>query len=77
MELIILLVIALAVVYKLGLFGPVVDLADVATRESSAYNREHKKKVAKRYLGNDFKLSEEEVTKINSNIKAIDELNFD
>ena len=71
------LVVVLAVAYKLGLFGPVLDLAAVATRESAAYNREHKTKVGKRYLNNDFTFGEDEVNKINSNIKAIDSLKFD
>ena len=46
MELVVLAVIVIAVLYKLGLFGPILDLSDVATRESSVYNREHKVKVA-------------------------------
>jgi len=77
MEIIFIVLIALAVVYKLGLFGPVVDLCSVASRESNAYNREHKAKVAKRYLNNDFTFGEDEVTKINESINAIDSLKFD
>ena len=77
MEIIFIVLIALAVAYKLGLFGPVVDLSDVATRESKAYNREHKTKVAKRYLKNEFTFTDDEVVNINKNIKAIDELKFD
>ena len=77
MEIVLLSVLALAVVYKLGLFGPVVDLSDVASRESAAYNREHKVKVARRYLEGDNTFTEENITKINGNIKAIDELKFD
>ncbi len=74
MELVLILIVLLFVVYKLGLFGPVLDLTNVATRESAAYNREHKDKVGKRYEGltNDL-----DVEKINENIKRIDALNFD
>lgn len=72
-----LVLIALAVFYKLGLFRPIVDLTDVATRESAVYNREHKIKVAKRYLNAENTMSEDDITKINSNIEAIDSLNFD
>ena len=77
MELVLIVVVVIAVVYKLGLFNPIVDLSDVATRETKAYNREHKGKVGKRYLGGDYAFTDEEITKINGNIKAIDELNFD
>lgn len=73
MELVVLSVIALAVIYKLGLFGPLLDLTDVATRESSAYNREHKVKVGKRYENLTTDL---DVAKINETISKIDELNF-
>tara|TARA_R110000850_G_scaffold46502_1_gene117222 strand:+ start:198 stop:422 length:225 start_codon:yes stop_codon:yes gene_type:complete len=73
MELVILAVIVLAVVYKLGLFGPVLDLSDVATRESSVYNREHKIKVAKRY---ETAAVEIDVEKVNDTIAKIDSLNF-
>ena len=73
MELVVLAVIVIAVLYKLGLFGPILDLSDVATRESSVYNREHKVKVAKRYetMGTDI-----DVEKVNATIKKVDELNF-
>lgn len=74
MELVIILIIVLAVVYKLGLFGPVIDLTQVATRESKAYNREHKVKVAKRYenLAADI-----DAAKVNETIKKVDALEFD
>ena len=74
MELVIIVIIVLAVVFKLGLFGPVVDLTQVATRESQAYNREHKVKVAKRYedLAADI-----DVDKVNETITKVDELEFD
>ena len=77
MELVLIFVILLAVVYKLGLFGPILDLADVATRESAVYNREHKVKVGKRYMNNDFTFTDENITTINDNISKIDGLNFD
>lgn len=74
MELVIIVIIVLAVVYKLGLFGPVVDLTQVATRESQAYNREHKVKVAKRYenLAADI-----DAAKVNETIAKVDALEFD
>lgn len=73
MELVIITIIALAVIYKLGLFGPITDLSEVATRESSVYNREHKAKVAKRYesLATDIN-----VEKVNETIEKIDSLKF-
>lgn len=77
MEMVLIVIVGLFVLYKVGAFGAAVDLFNVATRESAAYNREHKSKVAKRYLGSDFAFTEEEVTKINSSIKAIDDLKFD
>lgn len=74
MELVIIVIIVLAVVYKLGLFGPVVDLTQVATLESQAYNREHKVKVAKRYenLAADI-----DAAKVNETIAKVDALEFD
>lgn len=74
MELVIIVIIVLAVVFKLGLFGPVVDLTQVATRESQAYNREHKVKVAKRYenLAADI-----DAAKVNETIAKVDALEFD
>ena len=74
MEFVLILLVVLAVAYKLGLFNPVIDLTDVATRESAAYNREHKVKVGKRYekLATDL-----DVEKINENINKIDNLKFD
>jgi hypothetical protein len=68
------ILILLAVAYKLGLFNPIIDLVSVGTRESSIYNRDHKMKVAKRYenMGSDV-----DVDKVNETIKKIDGLNFD
>ena len=62
------------VVYKLGIFGSIEELAAVATRESTAYNREHKVRVAKRYesLSENF-----DPEKINDHIAKVDKLNFD
>jgi len=77
MELIFIVLVALAVVYKLGLFNPIVDLSEVASRESNKYNRDHKAKVAKGYLNKDFAMSEADIKKVNDNIKAIDALKFD
>ena len=74
MELVIIVIIVLAVVFKLGLFGPVVDLTQVATRESQAYNREHKVKVAKRYENLAANI---DVEKVNATITKVDELEFD
>ena len=74
MELVLILIVLLAVMYKLGLFGPILDLAQVATRESSTYNREHKVAVGKRYEGLTADL---DVDKINETIKKIDSLKFD
>ena len=70
----IVLVVGLFVVFKLGLFKPVVELAAVATRESTVYNREHKARVAKRY---ETMAAHVDVVKINENIAKIDALNFD
>ena len=74
MELVLILLVILFVVYKLGLFAPVLDLTAVATRESSVYNRSHKVAVAKRY---ETMTADIDVAKINTTIKQIDELHFD
>ena len=70
----VILIVALFVVFKLGLFRPVVELAAVATRESTAYNREHKARVAKRY---EAMATDVDVVKVNENIAKIDMLEFD
>lgn len=49
MEMVLIVVIGLLVIYKLGLFRPIVDLSEAATRESATYNDEHALSVAKRY----------------------------
>ncbi len=77
LALVFIVLLVLGVVYKLGLFGPILDLTAVATRESAVYNHEHKAKVAKRYLVKDSVLSEADVNKINANIKAMESINFD
>lgn len=70
----IVLIVVLFVVFKLGLFNPIVELAAVATRESTAYNREHKSRVAKRY---ETMATNVDVVKVNENIAKIDMLKFD
>lgn len=77
MELIFIVLVGLGVLYKLGALGAFVDMFDIATRESKAYNREHKVKVGKRYLNGDNSISTDDVATINTNIKAIDDLKFD
>jgi|SaaInl59LU_5_DNA_1037362.scaffolds.fasta_scaffold07268_4 hypothetical protein len=74
MELVLILLVVLFVVYKLGLFAPVLDLTAVATRESSVYNRSHKVAVAKRY---ETMTADLNTDAINNTIKKIDELHFD
>ena len=70
----VILIVALFVIFKLGLFNPIVELSAVATRESTAYNREHKARVAKRY---ENLTADIDVVKVNENIAKIDMLNFD
>lgn len=72
--LVLVMVIGLFVVFKLGLFSPIIELSAVATRESTAYNREHKARVAKRY---ESLTADIDVAKVNENIAKIDMLNFD
>ena len=64
----------LGVMFKLGLFAPIVELTTVATRESSAYNREHKARVAKRYEG---LITDIDLEKVAENVAKIDALSFD
>lgn len=66
--------VVLAVLFKLGLFAPVVELTAVATRESSAYNREHKARVAKRY---ENLIIDIDMVKVEENVAKIDALSFD
>lgn len=66
--------VVLAVLFKLGLFAPVVELTAVATRESSAYNREHKARVAKRYENLTVDI---DLEKVAENVAKIDALSFD
>lgn len=75
--LVLVLLIVLALAYKLGIFRSIIALTNVATREAEIYDREHKVKVGKRYLAKENVVSKEELKKINDNIKAIDELDFD
>ena len=67
-------IVGLFTLYRLGLFKPVVELAAVATRESTVYNRSHKAVVAKRY---EAMATEIDVVKVNENIAKIDALAFD
>lgn len=67
-------IIVILLVFKLGLFAPIVELSAVATRESSAYNREHKARIAKRYEG---LLVDVDVEKVAKNVATIDALSFD
>ena len=72
--LVVMMVVVLVVVWQLGLFAPVVHLSNVATRESAAYDREHKGRVARRY---ESLTTDIDVEKVNANIAKIDQLNFD
>lgn len=74
MELVLIVVICLAVVFKLGLLSPIKDLAEVATRESTVYKDEHKARVAKRY---ESLAADVDIEKVNENIKKVRSLNFD
>lgn len=74
MELVLILIVVLAVFYKLGLFRPIVSLCEVATRESDVYNFEHKGAVGLRYQNG---VVDVDVDKVNENIKKISELHFD
>lgn len=67
-------IIVITLIFKLGLFAPVVELSAVATRESSAYNREHKARVAKRY---ENLLVDVDVEKVAKNVATVDALSFD
>lgn len=64
----------ITVIFKLGLFAPIVELSAVATRESAAYNREHKARVAKRYEG---LLVDVDAEKVAKNVATVDALSFD
>ena len=67
-------IIIITLVFKLGLFAPIVELSSVATRESAAYNREHKARVAKRY---ENLLVDIDVEKVAKNVATVDALSFD
>jgi len=68
------LLILLAVAYKLGLFELIKELTDEATRKSKAYNEENKIKIYKRYdsMDTDF-----DVDAINEKIRKINSIKFD
>ena len=72
--LVVIVVVGLFTLYRLGLFSPIVELSQVATRESTVYNRSHKAVVAKRY---ESMAVDVDVTKVNENIAKIDALAFD
>lgn len=67
-------IIVITLIFKLGLFSPIVELSAVATRESAAYNREHKARVAKRY---EKLVTDIDLEKVNENVAKIDALSFD
>ena len=75
--LVVLVLVALAVAYKLGLFSAVISLTNVATREADVYDAEHKVKVVKRYLASENAVSAEDVVKVNEVIKSLESINFD
>lgn len=69
---ILLIVIVLAgILYLLGLFKPVVNLANVATRESELYDNNHFVKTMKEYetMGTDV-----DMDKVKENVNKISEL---
>ena len=74
MEIFALVLLMVIVAYKLGLFEPVLDLKEVAVRESKIYNLAHKDKVGKRYENMSVDL---DVEKINKNIEKLKSLKFD
>jgi len=72
--LLIVIVVVLLVVRALGGFNAIKELTEVATRETSAYNRGHKVKVGLTYQNMTTDL---DVETINANIAKIDSLQFD
>jgi hypothetical protein len=75
LALVLIVVIVLFVVWRLGVLESLKELARVATRETSAFNREHKVKVIKRYSSMEVDI--EMVKKVNENIALIDNINFE
>lgn len=69
------LLIILAVVWKLGLFRPIIVLADIANREAGAWDGEHKAKVVDRYAENT--LDDEKVARAAKNKSTLDSFDFD
>ena len=72
--LVVMSLIVLVTLNMLGVFGSIVELFAVATRESTAYSREHKVSVAKRY---ENMATDVDVVKVNETIAKIDALDFD
>jgi len=75
LALVFIVVIVLFVVWKLGMLDSIVEISNVATRESTAFNREHKVKVMNRYK--DMNIDVDAVAKVNENIALVDSINFD
>ena len=74
LAMLLLLIFGTWVAYRLKIPYSIEKMAEVATREATAYNREHKVRVAKRYMTLDEDFDSE---KVNSNIAKIDAVNFD
>ena len=77
MALVVVVVISLVVLYKIGVFGALIKVVNVANREADKYDRDHKAKTAKSYLSADVSFAAADIKKINDNIAAIDNLKFD
>lgn len=71
-----LVVIALIVFYKLGVFKSIVAFTSIAERESSIYNHEHKSRSVKRVLNNKDKVSKEEVEQAKELMADLEALDF-
>ena len=70
MEIVIGLVVLIAVVYLLGLFKPVVNVADVANREAQVWNNEHKVGAVNRMAK--LELDTDKVKKATENLSVLD-----
>jgi len=75
MEIVLTVLITVAVVWKLGLFKPIVVLSNTAVRETSLYDAEHKVASIQRYKT--LELDEEDVIKAANNKATLDNFNFD
>lgn len=74
LALLLIVMFATFVLYRLGVFGSIEHLFNVATREATAYDREHKVRVAKRYEG---LTADIDVEKVNTNVAVVDSFDFD